>query len=138
MGVPGPLHVYRGRVYWSDTDAAQIAHFTSILRYCERAEEELIVSRLGGWRPGTLVFPRVRVECDFKAPLHTHDCFRVEIVEARVGEKSIIYRFRVYNESRGWLSAEGSITVVAFDPRQGRAVEVPGELRRLLEVGSQP
>ena len=134
----GPLHVYKGRVYWSDTDAAQIAHFTSILRYCERAEEEMIVSKLGGWRPGTLVFPRVRVECEFKAPLYPHDYFRVEIVEARVGGKSITYRFNVYNESRNWLSAEGSITVVAFDPKAGRAVEVPGELRRILEGGSQP
>jgi len=132
-----PLFSYRGRVYWSDTDAAQIAHFSSFFRYCERAEEEFIVSRLGGWRRGGIVFPRVRAECDFRAPMYPHDLFRVDIVGARVGRKSITYEFRVYNESRGWLAAEGSIVVVAFDPVRGEAVPVPEELRRLLEGASQ-
>ncbi len=135
MGEGGVLFSYRGRVYWSDTDAAQIAHFSSIFRYCERAEEELVVSRLGGWRPGSIVFPRVRAECDFHRPLYPHDVFRVDIVEARVGRKSITYRFRVYNETRGWLAAEGSIVVVAFDPSKGEAVEVPEEIRRALTGG---
>ncbi len=126
------LFEYRGRVYWSETDAAGIAHFTSILRYCERAEEELLVTRLGGYRRGGLVFPRVHVECDYSGPLYPHDEYRVVIEEASVGGKSIRLRFRVDNLTRGYLAARGLFVTVAYDPVAGRSVEVPGEIRRLL------
>ena len=28
------------RVYWNETDTAQIAHFSSIFKFCEETEEE--------------------------------------------------------------------------------------------------
>jgi acyl-CoA thioester hydrolase len=35
----------RYRVYWSETDAAGIAHFTNILKIIEKAEEDLYRSK---------------------------------------------------------------------------------------------
>ncbi len=133
-----PLYSLEGRVYWSETDAAQIAHFTSILRYCERAEEEFMLSLFRGrWRRGELIFPRVHVECDYYTPLAPHERWRVDIVSIRLGAKSIEYNFEVYNLDRGELAARGKIVAVAFDPRRGLAVEIPGEARKiLLEAGA--
>ena len=128
---------YRGRVYWSETDAAGIAHFTSILRYCERAEEELFISRIGGYRRGAIVFPRVHVECDYEGPLYPHDEYRVVIEEARVGGKSIRWRFRVENLTRGYVAARGAFVTVAFDPVAGRSVEVPEVIRRALSGSTE-
>ncbi len=139
MDVPdkGPIYAWRSRVYWSDTDTARIAHFSSIFRFCEMAEEEFVINTIGPWKPGSVMFPRVHAECDFHKPLHVHDLFRVEIVGVFIGGKSITWRFRVYNESRGYESAECTIVTVAVDPETLQAVWVPDEVRRrLIEAGA--
>jgi len=127
------LFSLEGRVYWSDTDAARLVHFSNILRYCERAEEEFMISLLGrGWRPGSPLFPRVHVECDYYSTLAPHERWRVDIVDVVIGRKSIEYAFEVYNLERGSLAAKCKIVAVAFDPARGAAVEVPKELREAL------
>ncbi len=119
----------RGRVYWSETDAAQIAHFTSFLRYCEKTEEEFIIKSTGrGWSPGSIVFPRVHASCDYNAPLRVHDEYRVDLVDVVIGEKSITYKYEVWNETLGALSAKCTIVTVAYDPYKMEAVPVPAEL----------
>jgi len=133
------LYSVEGRVYWDETDAAQLVHFASVLLYCSRAEEEFLISLAGrGWRPGTIVFPRVHVECDYEAPLAPHERWRVDIVDVRLGRKSIEYTFEVHNLDRGLLAARCKIVTVTFDPRLGRAVEIPRELREaLLAAGAR-
>ncbi len=133
----GPLHSLRLPLYWSETDAAGIAHFSSIVKFCEWAEEDLYrrlfpgrFERVGEWG---VVFPRVRVECDFKAPIYAHEIVRVDIVSVEVGRSSIAYRFEVWNETRGYLAAACRIVTVSVDRRTMRSVEVPGEVREALE-----
>jgi acyl-CoA thioester hydrolase len=135
-----PIFSLEGRVYWSETDAARLVHFSNILRYCERAEEEFMISLVGrGWRPGSPLFPRVHVECDYYSTLAPHERWRVDIVDVIVGRKSIEYRFEVYNLENNSLAAKCSIVAVAFDPGKARAVEVPRELREaLLKAGARP
>lgn len=134
------IYSYRARVYWSDADPARIAHFTSIMRLCERAEEEFIVGELG-FRPSDVqgvIFPRVRAECDFSSPLFVYDVARVDITGIVIGRSSIRYEYTVYNESRDRLAARCSITVVAYDASRGSSVEVPEALRRaLMEAGAR-
>lgn len=133
------LFSLEGRVYWSETDAAGLVHFSNILRYCERAEEEFMISLLGrGWGPGSPLFPRVHAECDYHSTLTPHERWRVDIVDVMIGRKSVEYRFEVYNLETNSLAAKCRIVAVAFDPGQGRAVEVPGELREaLLRAGAR-
>ncbi len=129
-----PLFAVEGRVYWADSDAAGIAHFTSFLKYCERAEEEYIFNVMGdpgGGIPG-IVFPRVHVECDYRVPLRVHDRFRVEIVGVEPGRTSIRWRFKIVNLTLQDVSAECSIVSVAVDSRTGRPVPLPEGLRRAL------
>ncbi|MEB3861894.1 MAG: acyl-CoA thioesterase [Desulfurococcales archaeon] len=134
------IHSFKSRVYWSDTDAARIAHFSSIFRFCEMAEESLFNERLGWrWSPRAgVMMPRVRAECDFHKPLHVHDEFRVDIVDILIGEKSITYRLEVHNETRGYKAATCSLVTVAVDPETIRPIPVPQDLRRrLLELGAR-
>ncbi|MCE4604899.1 MAG: acyl-CoA thioesterase [Aeropyrum sp.] len=131
------IHSFRGTVFWSETDAARIAHFSTFFKLCEWAEEDFYRRVAGGeafhdvLKRGVM-FPRVRAECTYRYPLHVHDDFRVDIVDVVVGGKSITYRFEVWNETHGELSAECTIVTVAVDVERFEAVEVPGEFREAL------
>lgn len=92
--------VYRAKVSFSDTDAAGIVHFSNILRYVERAEEEWLKSfgmaqfealEKGGFTG----FPKVSVKVDYKCPLLPGDEFVVEIVPGDPGVSSLPYDFVV-------------------------------------------
>ena len=131
-----PLHSFRTIMWWSETDAAGIAHFSSIFKLCEWAEESYLEKLLGHrFREATslsVIFPRVHASCDFKRPIYAHDWVRVDIVAVKVGETSVTWEFEVYDESMGWLSARCRIVTVAVDRSTMQKVRVPDELRRIL------
>ncbi len=138
LGEERPIYSLEGRVYWSESDAAHIAHFTSFFKYCEKTEEEFLftgLSRLGIDFEGRLdiIFPRVHAECDYHAPLRVHDRYRVDIVGIEIGRSSIKWRYKIYNTSLGVLSAECRIVTVAFDPATGKPVEIPENIRKAFE-----
>ena len=134
----GGIYSRESRVYWADTDAARIAHFSSIFRFCEATEEEFIVSLTGGWKPGRVIFPRVHASCDFKAPLRVHDRYRVDITDIVLGDTSITWHYKLYNLDLGREAAECRIVTVTLDPDTFQPVPIPGELRRLLlEAGAR-
>ena len=133
------IYTLEGRAYWADADPAGIVYFARLIEYCARAEEEFLVTTAGaGWRPGLPVFPRVRVECDFQAPIRVHERWRVSIDRLLVGKTSLDYRFTVENLDAGATAARGRIVTVALDPATGRPVQLPEELRRaLLRAGAE-
>ncbi len=127
------LYSMEGRVYWSETDAAQIAHFTSFLRYCEKTEEEFVIGLMGRSEfPPPILFPRVHVEVDYYTPLRVHDKYRVDIVSIKLGNKSITWDYEIHNLTLGSLSAKCRIVTVAFDPRKWTAIEIPVNLREKI------
>jgi acyl-CoA thioester hydrolase len=71
----------RYRVYWSETDAAGIAHFTNILRIIEKAEEDLYRSKglysVQKDLPMRLVVREVYAR--FKSPLRWNDEISVRL-----------------------------------------------------------
>ncbi len=127
------------RVYWNETDAAQISHFSSYFKYCEETEEEFFNQRLGvRWRPGDIMFPRVHASCNYMAPLRAHDRYKVEITEITVGRKSMTFKYRIHNLELNQQAAECEITTVAIDPATFKSVEIPKELvDSLLKQGAR-
>jgi len=132
------LYAKTYRVWWDETDAAGIAHFTSFFKYCERLEEEFLAD-LGFRNPPSgpvdakIIFPRVKASCEYKYPLWPGDTYTVSIEDILVGEKSITYTFRIVNNTRGdKLSAQCTIVVVAYDTEKGKSIAIPEELRREL------
>ncbi|MFB6490096.1 MAG: acyl-CoA thioesterase [Thermoproteus sp. AZ2] len=105
-------------IYWSQTDAAGIAHFTEFFALVEHAEEEFYRSR------GALAhhsrMPRVEAFAVFKSPLRRGDLARVVIKPLEIKEKAIKYGFEIYNEATGQLSAYGHIVAVCVDEEGGR------------------
>ena len=137
-----PIHVYRGYAYWSETDAAGIVHFSNFFRYCERTEEDFWISRFGGLDKArskfNVLFPRVRAECNYHFPIYPYNRYRVEIVDIVVGNSSITYRYKIFNESMGErLSAECTITVVCVEKDTMKSRPIPDEIRKfLMDIGA--
>ena len=122
------VHVERGRVAWSDTDAGGRIHFTAALRYAENAENGLR-RRLGildDWGD----YPRRRVEADYRRVLVFDDEVDVRIRAERVGTTSITWAWEIVHD--GEVYVDGRHTVVHVDD-QGRPVPLSSEVRERLE-----
>jgi len=136
-----PLYSKRYRVYWSETDAALMMHFSNFFRVCERTEEEFLAS-LGVTQrglPGSrILMPRVHAECDYESPLRPGAVYRVDITDVVIGRSSLQYLYEFYDESSDKLSARCKIVTVFYDEAEGKAKEIPKELReKLLAAGAK-
>ena len=127
-----PIFSTRFRATWVDTDAAGVVHFSNYFRYCERAEEEFLNSigldfqRIE--KTYNLWFPRVSASCRYRWPIRFNQAVRVDLEEIEIGEKHVKYKYKVYNETEGRLSAECEVVVVAASREMGKAVKLPEDL----------
>lgn len=96
-GVAGPQGVFRTRIEWIDTDAAGIYHNSTVLRFIEAAEANLMRER--GLDETFPVTPRVRYEVDLEAPLFFGQEVVTTVSLARVGTTSMTFHFEVWGES---------------------------------------
>ncbi len=122
------------RVEFCETDAAGIAHFTSLLCYMEQAEHAFlrglgtsVVQNLDdGWH---LSWPRVHVECDYRGTARFEDVLQIELRILRLGSKSVTYQFHFAKE--GQEIASGNVVAVCCRVRAGYPLEstsIPEEL----------
>ena len=98
------------RVNFADTDMSGRVHFTALLRYVEEAEHEwlrgkgiVVGSANGDW-------PRVHVDCDYRAPISFGDEIEVSLTVSSVGKSSLTYSFVLKKSSV--ICAEGSMVIV--------------------------
>jgi YbgC/YbaW family acyl-CoA thioester hydrolase len=129
-----PLHRHSLEVAFGDTDASGWMHFPNVFHYFEKAEHAFLKSRgllvfdraQGGW-------PRVKVSCDYKRPLHTGDRIEVLLEVSRVGASSVTWNFEILTDS-GDLAAFGSVTTVRVN-HEGRPQLISESERAVLEAG---
>jgi len=114
-------YVFSGRVDFADTDAAGLVHFSNFFRFVERAEAAWLGS-MGVTQFETLAdggfrgFPKVNVQCDFRAPLKAGDAFAVRLLFVGSGRSSFTYSFAVLaNGPQGSAAAEGRITLACVE-----------------------
>jgi acyl-CoA thioester hydrolase len=138
-----PAVSVRKTVEFAETDAAGFLHFSNYLRYVEIAERVLF-AQLGcpllEEREGRLSgFPRVRVQCDYSAPLYFGDEVEVHLKVVEWSPRSVSYRFRLERLGPGSRErvAKGSMTTVfaVLDRSSGRleSASLPAALRERLE-----
>jgi acyl-CoA thioesterase FadM len=80
-------------------------------------------------------FPAVRAECDFQAPLRFGDTAEIEVTIARLGSKSITFRYRVHraaDERPRTLCAEGKVVTAVVDLARFVAIAVPERVVAML------
>jgi 4-hydroxybenzoyl-CoA thioesterase/acyl-CoA thioester hydrolase len=88
---------------------------------------------------GQLGWPRVSASCDFKGAVKFEDLLDVELVIARLGEKSVTYQFTV--DHGGSRVAEGRIVAVCCRLAHGRplqGVAIPSGIAERLRPYVRP
>ena len=120
------------RIRFVDTDASGRIHYTAMFRYFEAAEFEFL--RAGGAPYNDFPdygFPRVHVECDYKAATRSDDLLAIIVEVAHLGNSSFTLGFRALStDSRD--VAQGKITVVCLSKDSGKPVPIPDAMRRAL------
>ena len=121
-------HHYTRRVSFADTDAAGVVHFSRLLCYAEEAEHALLeklgipLFADGGW-------PRVRVSCDYLAPVRVGDSVEVSISSGEIGRSSVCWEFTMVCDDTP--VARGTMKTVRVGA-DGNPSELPEDWRVLL------
>ena len=134
--------VYATPVRFADVDHAGIVYYPRFFHLFHLAFEELWRARIGPRAYSELLdrdrvgFPAVRAECDFKGPLKFGDTAEIELSVAKLGGKSITFRYRVYrgaDDARPrTLCAEGQVITAVVDLARFVAITVPERVVSLL------
>ena len=131
-------------VRFADVDHAGIVYYPVFFHYFHVAFEELFITRMGSRAYVELLdrdrvgFPAVSSHCDFRAPLRFGDTVEVELAVARLGDKSITFRYRIWKAAEGdraadQLAAEGQTVCAVVDLAAFRAIAIPDRVRSMCE-----
>jgi YbgC/YbaW family acyl-CoA thioester hydrolase len=129
------------RVEFSDTDMAGIMHYSNYFRFMETAENAFFralgFSIIG--RPDMPVaWPRVRAECNYKAPLHFEDEVEIHLLVSEKRSKSLsyIFKFIKLNAAPPVLVARGGLTIVCVSHSPGKmsACAIPKAVSDKIQV----
>lgn len=136
---PLPVHTYRRRIEFVDTDVSGNIHFSRFFVFMETAEHELLralgttVHLEDGDR--TIGWPRVDAHCKYLRPVRFGDELEVRVFIARQGAKSMTYRFEFL--CRDEKVAEGrmsSVCCVLGASGKLQAIPIPGFLADKLRA----
>jgi acyl-CoA thioester hydrolase len=136
-----PCGIHRARVEWMDTDAAGIYHNTTVARFAEAAEAELMRAHgIPGYFP---VAPRVRYEVEFEASIRFGEETETRVELLRLGRSSMAFGFEVWRETSDGRprrrAARGSyVTVHVPDKENGGSAPWPAAWRAALAEGAYP
>jgi 4-hydroxybenzoyl-CoA thioesterase len=136
---------YATPVRFADVDHAGIVYYPRFFHLFHVAFEELWRARIGPRAYSELIdrdrvgFPAVRAECEFKAPLKFGDTAEIEVSVARLGAKSITFRYRVHRAADSEapareraLCAEGQVVCAVVDLAAFVAIAVPERVIAML------
>lgn len=142
--------VYATPVRFADVDHAGIMYYPRFFHLFHVAFEELWRARIGPRAYAELIdrdrvgFPAVRAECEFSAPLKFGDTAEIEVGIARLGEKSITFRYRVFRaqepgDARERTScARGQVVCAVVDLARFVAMPVPERVIAMLSDLVEP
>jgi 4-hydroxybenzoyl-CoA thioesterase len=128
-------------VRFADVDHAGIVYYPRFFHLFHLAFEELWRARIGPRAYSELIdkdrvgFPAVKAECAFHSPLRFGDTAEIDVTVARLGGKSITFRYRVYraaDDRPRTLCAEGSVVCAVVDLAKFVAISVPERVVAML------
>jgi 4-hydroxybenzoyl-CoA thioesterase len=135
-------------VRFADVDHAGIVYYPRFFHFFHLCFEDLWRARLGGAAYAELLdrdrvgFPAVRAECDFRGPLRFGDTAEVSLAIARLGGKSIDFRYQVWRVAapeaadpgrRARLHcADGRVVTAVVDLARFVAIPTPATVSALL------
>lgn len=139
--VPTPVRV-PVQIRWRDLDALGHVNNAVFITYFEHARLTYIRELLGPDAPvdpQTLLpvnfqFILAEVTCHYRSPVTLDDAPVVEVWVSQVGRKSFVFEYRMLDQRKGKLLAEGCSTQVWYDYRAGESRVVPEAIIELIEA----
>ncbi|MDB4957585.1 MAG: thioesterase superfamily protein [Myxococcales bacterium] len=135
-----PAFTYELPVRFADVDHAGIVYYPRFFHFFHVAFEELWRAKMGARAYSELIdrervgFPCVHAECDFHAPLRFGDSAGIEVTVAKLGTKSITFRYRVFRiGDPPTLAAEGRVVCAVVDLARFVAIPAPGKVTAMLQ-----
>lgn len=128
-------------VRFSEIDHAGIVYYPRYFHMFHLAFEELWRARIGPKAYSELLdrdrigFPAVSAACEFRAPLRFGDTAEIELSIARLGGKSITFRYRIYraaDDRPRTLCAEGQVVCAVVDLARFVATPIPQRVIDML------
>jgi YbgC/YbaW family acyl-CoA thioester hydrolase len=127
---------------------AGIMHFSNFFRWMEACEAGFYRSLnlpLISFVPGTVVgWPRVKVSCEYKAPLRFNDLVEVKLFIKEIRSKGVVYLFQFRKIETGVVQplvlAQGEMAAVCVtSDAQGKMVAqpIPADVRARLDVAPE-
>lgn len=131
------LITYRRPVRFEDVDVARVVFFARFLAYAHEAMEAFFDGADGHYAGMVMDrgigCPAVRAEVAYFAPLRFGDVVDIDTTTARLGGRSATLRYR-FRRQDGVLAAEVLHTVVISDLGPMKSVEMPKDVRAVLEA----
>jgi 4-hydroxybenzoyl-CoA thioesterase len=134
--------VFTTPVRFADVDHAGIVYYPRFFHLFHLAFEELFRQRMGPRAYLDLLdrrrigFPAVRAEADYREPLRFGDTADVALTVARLGRRSITFRYQVRRAAEAdrpaVLAAEGQVVCAVTDLTRFVAIPVPEDVTALL------
>jgi acyl-CoA thioester hydrolase len=127
------VHVLTVRVYYEDTDAANIVYHGNYLRFAERARTELI--RALGTDHATLrqqfgvAFVVSKCDMHCRSPAHLDDLIEVRTTVNGLGAATLDLQQNIWRDEDELVRLR---VLLACIDTAGRAVRIPTEVRRRL------
>jgi YbgC/YbaW family acyl-CoA thioester hydrolase len=120
----------------TDTDAAQVVHFSNYFRFFEKTEE--FYRHLGfsfnNFVEKGIWIPRVEAFCQYEKSAKFNDLFEVELTIEELKEKSVKYGFKIFNKETAVLLAKGYVVVVATEKQTEKATKIPKDILEKLKT----
>lgn len=136
------MFVYERPVRFEEVDAAQIVFFPRILAYGHEALSKLLDELEGGYVElvvkRRIGLPTVHLEVDFTAPLRFGDVARFELGVTKIGRSSCTFRANVTRTHDGAKVATILYVCAVTDLSGLKAIELPEDVRRVLEAHGIP
>jgi acyl-CoA thioester hydrolase len=121
-------------VRYGDLDAQRHVNNAKYLTYMEQARLEY-ARHLGLWDGETfaeLGMIVAEIKISYLAPIHFGQAVRVGVRVSHLGNKSMLWEYRLENAQDGSLFATATSVQVAFDYQAGRSVLVPEKWRNII------
>ncbi len=123
-------------VRFGDLDPAGIAYYPNLVNFLHEAFEDFFAGYVG--RPYPEVFreglgaPTVKVEMEFRSPVHYGDHVDIDVIVEHLGRSSVRFRYEGSVQGREVFTARN--TAVMVDTKTFRPEPIPAWLREKLEA----
>ena len=124
-------------IEFRDTDAAAIMHFSAYFLVMEQAEHAMLrdlgMSVMYPYKDGTISWPRVSANCDYKSPLRFEEIVDIDVTVTRLGNKSVEYTFDFSLDDTPIATGKFVVVCCYFSQTEHAiSIPIPADIREKL------